>query len=182
MRQTVEVNGHAIAAPGRAALAFHIATHAAQHGPGYGKGIRDLDLALKRWPGEVWAQAAQLAREIDALDSFAAGLRLNPTGAHAAVSLGLPATPELDWEVRNLAARPRGRFHLHALRAARTTPARLAIVRRALLPSREWIVRDYRWAWRGGVTLWLAYLLHILRAPLWALRAAGFARRRGRSR
>lgn len=179
-RQNVDVNGRRIAAPGRAALALHIATHAAQHGPGHGKVIRDLELALERWSPDVWIEAAELARRIDALDPFAAGLRLVPRGAQAALSLRLPATPELDWEVRNLGARPRGRFHLHAFREARTPAARLAVLRRALLPPRDWLVRDYPWAWRGGVRLRLAYLLHVLRAPLWALRAASFGRRRRR--
>jgi hypothetical protein len=57
---------------------------------------------------------------------------------------------------------------------------RAQVVRRALLPSRAWITWEMRWAARGRVYLAAAYGLHVLRAPLWALRALRF--RRGRSR
>jgi hypothetical protein len=176
--EEIELGGRRVAAPRREVLAFHIATHAAQHGPGYAKGTRDLELALELWPEEVWRAAAAVAAGVGAGPSFAGGLRVIPAGAGMARRLGLEETPELDWEIRNLDARPRGRFHLDALRDAQTFGARAAILRRALLPKRDWLVRDYPWAWRGGPLLAAAYVLHVLRAPLWAVRAARFRRRR----
>ena len=60
---------------------------------------------------------------------------------------------------------------------------RVRAVRRALLPSRAWILFQYPAAQRGGVWLIAARAHHLLRAPLWAARALRYrreARRAGR--
>jgi hypothetical protein len=64
-----------------------LALHAAQHGPKYVKGLAELALGLERWPTEVWEAAAQLAARTGAMEAFAAGLRLVPEGAVAALSV-----------------------------------------------------------------------------------------------
>ena len=157
---------------------MHLAIHAAQHGPSYAKGLHELALGLERWPFEVWQRAAALAREVDAAETFAAGLRLSPAGGELSSALGLPSNRGVDWEVRHTNARPRGTFHLEALMETRGLIPRLAVMRRALLPSRQWIVWQYPWARSAGRwRLWLAYAAHLARAPGWALRAWWFRRR-----
>jgi hypothetical protein len=176
-RESVDVDGVRVPCPGRPGLAMGLALHAAQHGPTYAKGLAELVLGLERWPPDVWEAAAELAVRTGAVQAFAAGLRLVPEGADEARALGLPGTERADWEIRNAQARPRGTFHLRAFTEAERVNTRLAVLRRSLFPKRAWIVRQYRWARRGGWRVPVAYAMHVARAPLWALRAWRFTRR-----
>jgi hypothetical protein len=168
--------------PGPAALALHVAMHATQGGLHDVKAIGDLARAVERWPLERWREAAALADALQATDAFAAGLRLLPQGAAYAGELGLPVSAELDWTIRNQATRPRGAFHVRGLRDAAGWAARARIVRRSLLPAPAWIRAQTPWARAGGPALVAAYALHLVRAPLWTLRAYRFDRRARRSR
>ena len=176
----MEVDGTHVPILDRAGLAMHLATHAAQHGQGYAKGCRELARALDRWPPEVWRDAARLAREVGATEAFAAGLRLVAPGAELAEVLDLPSTKRLDWELRQVGA-PRGRFHLQAFLQAPGLRARAHVARRALLPRPAWLIRQYPWAGHGRARMLAAYLLHIARSPVWALRALVYRRRRLRA-
>src|SRR4051794_5465866 len=60
-RETIDLAGSAVPVPSRGAQALQLATHAAHHGPAYFKGLRELRMALDRWPLEVWQEAATLA-------------------------------------------------------------------------------------------------------------------------
>ena len=184
-RTWIEVGGRRAAVLDRPGQAMHLAMHAAQHGPAYERQLGELALALERWPADVWDSAAELAGEIGATPAFAAGLRLLPRGAAEARRLGLPSTAELDWKIRHRATRPRGTFHVQALAEADGLGERLRILRRALLPSRAWIMHEHPWARQGGLRLVAAYAGHLARAPAWAARAWRFrraARRAGRVR
>lgn len=178
---SVEVGGRQAPTLGRDGLALHVAIHAAQHGLDDPKPQGDLRYALDAWPPEVWEQAARLATELDAVGAFAHGLRLVPAGTRLAAELGLPSTDAQEWEMRNREARPRGTFHLQALADATTLRERLRALRRALFPPREWIVYENARARKGGVQLLVARLQHILRTPLWALRALRYRKRARRA-
>ena len=180
-RTTIELAGATIPALDREGQALQLATHAAQHGPTYFKGLSELSLAIERWEPGVWRGAAQLAAELDAIDPFAAGLRLLPQGTQVASELGLPHRSALDWEIRNLDKRPRGAFHVDAFGGAATWRERLALGRRALLPNRRWLEIEYHWAKRSRALLVPAYVLHLARAPVWAARAWAFRRRARRA-
>jgi hypothetical protein len=171
-RGTVEIDGRVVATLDTPGLAMHVAIHVAQHGPGYPQPVADLERALARWPPATWREAEARARELAALRAFAAGLRAIPAGAAMADSLGLPEAEAID-----RAHRPRGTFHLDALARARTAGERAAVVRTALFPPREWIAWQYTWTGRRGPRLVAGYVVHVLRAPLWALRAWRFRRR-----
>jgi Uncharacterised nucleotidyltransferase len=183
-RTWIEIEGRQAAVLNRDGQAMHLATHAAQHGPGFPKHVLELALALERWPADVWDSAARLAQEIDATEAFAAGLRLVvPEGAVVAARLAVPSTGELDWTIRH--QRPRGTFHLQALADARGARERLQVLRRSLLPSRVWIMHQHPWARAGGLRIIAAYGAHLARAPRWAARAwlyRGRARRAERAR
>jgi hypothetical protein len=184
-RAWIEIEGRQAAVLDWAGQAMHLATHAAQHGPGFPKHVDELALALERWPADVWDSAALLAQEIDATEAFAVGLRLVPEGAEVAERLALRSTAELDWTIRHRHARPRGTFHLQAFADARSARERVRILRRSLLPSQAWIMHQHPWARAGGLRVIAAYGAHLARAPAWAARAwlfRGRARRAGRAR
>jgi hypothetical protein len=175
--ETIDVSGREAVVLAREGLALHVALHAAQHGPDHPRPLSDLEYAVDRWPASVWQQAAELARELDAGPAFAAGLRLVPDGARVADDLGLPPTDDLEWELHNLEARPRGTFHLHALSEARGLGARLRLLRRALFPPREWILWEDPLAHRGGIQMFIARTRHVARTPMWALKVLLYRRR-----
>jgi Uncharacterised nucleotidyltransferase len=184
-RTAIELAGREIPVLGRDGLALHLALHAAQHGPDFVKGVVELRRALERWPPEVWSEAVSLAEEVEALPRFAAGLRLVPEGRELVASLHLPVTGAVEWEIGHRAERPRGTFHVEAFGEAESLRERLGLARRALFPSRQWLVVEHHWAARGPLHLALGYALHIARTPAWALRAWSFrrrARRAGRAR
>lgn len=164
----------------RPALALHTALHLAQHGPDDAKAAADLRLALTRWDQDVWRDAAQLAVELQAIDAFAAGLRLSPEGTLVADDLAVFPSEQAAWDMAHRHLRPRGADHLSALAAAGTLGARAHLLRRALLPSAAWIRSEIRWAHRSRGHMAAAYLLHLVRTPLWATRAYRFARSRSR--
>jgi Uncharacterised nucleotidyltransferase len=176
-RETIELAGCAVPVPSRSAQALQLATHAAQHGPGYFKGLRELRMAMERWPLEVWQEAAALAGRVDAVAPLAAGLRLTPEGTLLAEQLGLPVDSALEWEIAHAEERPRGTFHAEAFGEAETLRERLGVVRRALFPKRRWLAVQYPWAERGPLRTAAGYLLHLARVPIWAARAWWFRRR-----
>jgi hypothetical protein len=182
-RTAIKVGDSEIPVLDRPGQAVQLALHVAQHGSEFRRGVGELRLALERWPDEVWRQAAELAREIEATDAFAAGLRLvAPEGLELAGALSLPENPDLEWEIHHQGQRPRGAFHVEAFRSATGTRERLALMRRALIPDQRWIATEFHWADRGRGRRVAANVLHLLRAPLWAARAWWFrrrARRRG---
>jgi hypothetical protein len=180
-RTEIELCGRMVPVLNVEGQAMHLALHAAQHGSSYVRGQQELAVALERWPLPVWEEAAALAAEIDAVDAFAAGLRLLPRGVELGMALGLPATDQLDWEIRHAASRPRGTFHLQALANRRGLLGRAELLRHALLPSRDWIAREHPWVRRAGATVVLGYLVHFVRAPGWAIRAWWFRRRSRRA-
>jgi Uncharacterised nucleotidyltransferase len=176
----IEIGGSQVPALDRVGLAMHLAIHAAHHGAGYERGSRELTRGLDRWPPEVWREAARLAREIDAIEAFAAGLRLVESGAELAEALDLPSTERLDWQLRQGVA-PRGRFHLQAFLQAGSVRERAHVIRRALFPPPGWILRAYPWAQGRRARMTAAYLLHIARSPAWALRTVLFRVRQRRA-
>lgn len=161
-------------------FALQVALHLAQHGPGDAKALADLRLALTSWPHGLWERAAVMARELQAVEAFAAGLRLVPEGEALAEALELTSGQRVLWDLENRESRPRGTFHLDALSRASNSKQRLAVLRRALLPSPEWIRWEMPWAAHGKARLAAGYLLHLVRTPQWALRAALFRSRRPR--
>jgi hypothetical protein len=173
-RMWIELGGCQAPVLDRAGQAMHLATHAAQHGPAFEKHISELELALALWPGEVWQSAARLAGEIAAAEPFAAGLRLSRHGAVVAARLGLPRTDELDWAIRHRGERPPGTFHLQALAEARSLRDHVDVLRRSLLPRREWIIYHHQWARRGRLSMLAAYGVHLAMAPASAARARRF--------
>lgn len=176
-RMTIELAGGRIPALDRVGLALHLALHAAQHGPDDLKALGDLDRSISRWPATIWKQATGLAGEVQAVDALAAGLRLLPAGAALADELGLPPAEAQLWAIAHRSEEPRGALHLAAFSQAKSARERLDIARRAVLPKRAWIAREYGGTATGSLRLLPAYGVHALRSPAWAVRAWRFRRR-----
>jgi Uncharacterised nucleotidyltransferase len=173
----IDVGGRRVRALNRPGLALHLALHAAQHGPDDLKAIADLTRGLERWPSGIWHGAARLASQLRATDAFAAGLWLVPGGEELARRLELPPPDARLREMAHRSERPRGTFHLRALAEAGSFTERVGVARRSLFPQRAWIVREHPWAATNRLRLAAAYCLHVLRAPVWAVRAWRFRRR-----
>lgn len=178
----IELAGSRVPILDNAGLALHLATHAAQHGAGIPKGLRELELGLERWPRHVWMGAVRLAAAIGATEWMAAGLRLVPAGQALAQDLRLPRNERLEWEIEHAGSRPRGTFHMQALSETQGALERVRVIRRALLPSPKWLVSQHVWARGSASRIAAAYAVHLLCAPLWALRAWHFRRRARRAR
>ncbi|MDX6676284.1 MAG: hypothetical protein QOE31_336 [Solirubrobacteraceae bacterium] len=180
-RTWIELRGGRAAVLGPAGLALHLALHAAQHGHGAVMAFGDLRRGVARLPTDVWRDAASLAHEVGAATTFAAGLRLIPSGAALARELGLAPSEHAEWDIEHREVRPRGTFHVQAFAEGAGLAARAAVVRRALLPTREWIIHEHPWAARHRARVVVARALHLLRAPAWAAAAWRFRRRARRS-
>src|SRR5262249_10236269 len=112
--------------------------------------------------GAEWSAAASLARDLDATEAFAAGLRLTPTGRRLADELGLPVAASVDTLLRARSAVPPAEG---MERLARTpgTAAKLRLLGREIVPSPEFIRAWWPPARRGR--LWLA--AGYARRPVW---------------
>ena len=174
----IEVAGRPARTLDQPGLALHLALHVAQHGPDDLKAVADLNRGLERWPPKVWDQAAELARELGAVESFAAGVRLVPEGELIIRRHNLPSADDVLWQIAHRGERPRGTFHLEAFSQARGIRERMNLLRRSLVPTREWIVWEHPEAETSRLRLFAAYCAHLARAPAWAARAWRFRRRR----
>jgi hypothetical protein len=173
----LEVAGGRVRTMGRSGQALHLALHAAQHGPEFAKGLRELELALERWDLQTWQRASRLATEIDAAAAFVVGLRFVAPGRGLAETLGLEAPADLEWAIRHRHLRPRGTFHLDALVTGRGWRQRTAALRTILVPNPSWIGVEFPWARGRRSRLPVAYVLHAARLPLWGLRSWSYRRR-----
>jgi hypothetical protein len=160
----IDVAGVSADVPGEPALALILALHAAHHGRHGGKLLEELSRALKRVRLDTWQEALGLAERLEAVPSFAAGLRLLPEGAALAERLGLSDVVD-----REVALRAAG-AHSTAIGFARlaATPgvrAKLALVARKVVPTPAFMRHWSRAARRGRLGLAVAYLWR----PIWLL-------------
>ncbi len=145
------------------ARALHVALHAASDGIRHGRPLDDLSRALERAPEEVWKQAAELAKALDALPAFSTGLRLLPAGKALAARLELPTYRSVELALRASAMPP---LSLGFEWLARTPGLRqkAAFIARKLVPPpsfmRAWSPRA---AHGGPLALGVAYLYR----PIW---------------
>jgi Uncharacterised nucleotidyltransferase len=150
------------------ARALHVALHAAQHGAEYDRTLTDLRRALEILPGEIWEQAAQLARRLQATQAFAAGLALLPSGRAAVSRLGLEADPSVRVALRAGTAPPMA----EGLEWLTTVPglrAKAAFLVRTLVPPPGYMRVLRPRTRRSRLRLALAYAWR----PFWLLWHAG---------
>jgi GNAT superfamily N-acetyltransferase len=151
-------------APGRALL---VTLHAAHHGKGFGKALIHLDRALTAVSEEEWREAAGLAHRLDAMDSFAAGLRLTSKGSVLAERLGLPATRSVKAAL-HASSPPPVALGFEQLASARGLLGRLHVVVRKLFPPPGFVRHWWPTAARNRRMLVVGYLYR----PVWLLQRA----------
>jgi Uncharacterised nucleotidyltransferase len=154
---TIELGGVSVAVPAEAASAVIVAVHAALHGVGTERPMRDLRLSLARVPEPVWREAAAMADALGALDAFACGLGLDPRGRALVEALGLDARASRYLRLRASTA-PDTAIGIERLAATRGLGPRVLLVARELVPSRRFMLAYYPQARRGRWGLPVAYL------------------------
>jgi hypothetical protein len=177
------IGGRTALVLGEPARLVHVALHASHHGPSVERPVEDLRRAVTRAADEAWAAAATVAREIEALGAFAAGLALLPEGRERLRALGLEPPPRAPRAVRAPDARD---VPLAAgftrLAAAPGLRAKASLLREELLPSPSFM----RWwtplARRSRRGLAAAYALRWLYLARNAPRGAAAARRSRKKR
>jgi Uncharacterised nucleotidyltransferase len=184
--ETMRVGALEVETLGRPARLLYVVLHAAQHeSHRFDQPRKDLERALYQTEDMTWKEAADLARRLRAVPTFAAGLRLLPDGASLADRMGLLDERPLMLSLRQGARRS----PVVTLERLATTPgirARLALLVRRLAPPPDYMRWRYpRLAVRGLAGLALAYLWRpfstAVRLPA-AIVAWRRARRAGRNR
>jgi hypothetical protein len=162
--------------------ALHVALHAAHHGAEGPKSLDDLERVLEVADEDLWMRAAEIARELEATDAFAAGLRLRSDGAALADRLGLPAGSSVEVAMRAATAPPVA-LGIEQFARAASWRARAEILWHKLFPPPAFVRHWSPKAAESRGQLALAYV----RRPFWlllmaprGLRAWRAARRRVR--
>jgi Uncharacterised nucleotidyltransferase len=156
--------------PSIPARALHVALHAAHHGARSHKPVTDLERALARADDHVWRRAAELARELDALDPFAAGLAILGQGRTMTARLGLSGPQSVEVHLKAGADRPLA-VSFEWLAQARGVRAKARLAYDLLVPAPTWVRESYPFARRGRRALAAAYLLRLTRIPRYGLQA-----------
>jgi Uncharacterised nucleotidyltransferase len=168
--ETLRVGGIDVEVLGMPGRALHIALHAAQHGVDSERPLTDLGRAIRIVDEQVWREATELARRVDALPAFATGLRLDdPAGRRLVEHLHLPVDrPPL--VVLRAGPEVRVAITLERLASEGSLRARARLLLGALLPSpgymRKWAT-GRGWPWVGAgppgrLGLWLAYIWRLI--------------------
>jgi hypothetical protein len=155
--QWLVVAGHRMRVLGPGALALLLALHAAADGPAAAKPLEDLRRGLVRLEDAAWREAAELARALDALPAFGAGLGLLPEGADRLAHLGVDPGYDVAVALRARAAQPLA-HSLERIRREGTLRGKLRRIARGVAPTPTYMRRWSALARRGNAGLALAYL------------------------
>ena len=171
--EQLTVAGFQLPVLGAEARVMHIALHAAQHGPTSTQALQDLHVALAKVQPSTWEAAARLARQLDAMPAFLAGLNLVESGVAMAARLGLEEASSVESQ---LMSRSLPTDTLSAalgwqwLISRNGIKAKLAYVAQKLFPPVSWMRARYSAANRTKTGLLLSYplrwrslLVHALR-------------------
>jgi hypothetical protein len=165
--EAVEVAGHPTAVLATPARALYVTLHAAHHGRAWGKALIHLERALAALGEAEWRAAAALAEQVNATESFAAGLRLDADGAELAERLGLPITRSVEVALR-AGSPPPTALGFDQIATAPGIPARARVILRKAFPPPGFIRHWWRPAGRSRIMLVVGYLYR----PLWLLQNA----------
>jgi hypothetical protein len=154
-REVLVVEGQAVAIPDRIGCALIAALHASDE-RSLGKPFEDLRRALQLFDGEVWRQAAGLARSVGAGSAFAAVLCREQAGAELSGRLGLTVGDPAAW-FRATSFLP-GTGSLSLVLAPGTRAARARRLRDVAFPSPAVFAAAWPIAQRGRAGLAIARL------------------------
>jgi hypothetical protein len=155
---------------------MHVALHAAQHGEHVHKPLEDLSRALERLGEETWRGAMAVAEQLDALEAFAAGLRLLPEGERLAERLSLSRRASAQTVLMSGTPPPMA-AGVARVASAPGPRAKLRLLARKVFPEPAFMRVWSRLARRGRVGLAASYAMR----PFWVLWRAGPALRAWRA-
>lgn len=160
--ESIQVGGKQLEGLNATATALVVALHVAQHGRQTLKPVNDLRQALERLSKATWADAARLAQQLDATESFGVGLRLLPAGKSLADDLEVPVTLTAEGMLRSRTPPPTALgfewlTHVPGIRA------KARLVAGKLVPDAEFMRAWSPLARRGMIGLALGYLWR----PFW---------------
>jgi hypothetical protein len=144
--------------------ALHVVLHAAQHGARSPQALADLEAALARLPLETWRRCETLARGLDAVPAFVAGLDRVPAGQGLVAKLELPSARTVEAELRAIVKREEtlgSALAFEWLAGARGAKERAAFVGAKVVPARSSLRRRSSLARRGTAGLVAAYVLRL---------------------
>ncbi len=170
--EELEVGGTCVEVLGEEVRALYLALHAAQHGTLMQQPLQDLERGLRRLPEELWWGAERVARQLDAVPAFAAGLRLVSEGKTVAAQLRLPTRMSVETALR-VANPPDLSLGLERLATMGGFRARAVFIARKLVPHPGFMRAWSPLARRGTPGLALSYLWR----SLWLLWRVGPALR-----
>jgi hypothetical protein len=146
------------------ARAMMLALHAAQHGIGWPKSIRDLERAVARVDEPTWSEAARLSRRLGVDGVLAVGLRLVPKGIVLADRLALGPSSSVEAHLLSSTPDPTSLGWMRLLEE-RSLRSALQLAKGEVLPSPEFVRIWSSIARRGKRGLVGAYLGR----PFWLL-------------
>jgi hypothetical protein len=161
------------------ARALHVATHAAQHEDWFSVPREDLKRALAIVSKETWRDAAELADQLGATGTFAAGLR-RAGATELLAELGLQDVPTPAAAALFSATPTPTALGISQLAAARSSGARIRVLARGIVPRPDYMRAHYRLARRSSAGLVAAYglrLVHLARHLPGGIRAWRAARK-----
>lgn len=171
----IVVDGEAVETLDVPARALHVVLHAAQHGARSPQALADLERALDRLLLETWRESEALARQLDALPAFVAGLSLATEGEAVARRLELSRVSSVEADLRVGVAREEAlgsALGFEWLAGSRGLRERTAFVASKVVPPSAWMRRRSALARRGYGGLVAAYVLRLGRLAPHAV--AGF--------
>jgi hypothetical protein len=152
------------------ARALVLALHTAKDGPRIAKARHDLGHAIDRLPPGLWTETVQLAAQVGALGSLAAGLRLVvPSGVELADRLGLPTQAPLEIAIRSKGGAPALALGIDWLVSSPGLRGKGRLVLRKIFPPVSFIRAWSPLGRRGRVGLVAAYAYR----PFWVLWRVG---------
>jgi hypothetical protein len=132
--QQMPVGGQVLTVLDPAARTMHLALHVAQNGPIDTKAVADLERGLERLPFELWQEGERIARSIDAIEAFSAGLHVSASGRRLADELGLAPPRDVGLVLRMTSAPPEA-LQIQNLVTADSLRSQARLVVRKLWPT-----------------------------------------------
>jgi hypothetical protein len=140
-----------------AARTMLLALHAAAHGAKAEKPLRDLTRGIERVAPEVWDEAANLARRVEAVTAFEVGLSLVAGGEDIARRNNLSTLASTKTVLRAMSAPPMA-LGIASVAQAQGLRRKIGLLARELIPPPDFMRFAYPLAQRGPGGLILAYL------------------------
>jgi hypothetical protein len=140
--------------------ALAIVLHAAQHGAGAEGPLEDLRRVLEQFSLDEWKSVHELAKQLEAVPAFGAGLRLLPPGGAVASELALPETASVETLLRSTGA-PTMSLGFDWLARTHGSRRRATFIARKIAPQPEFMRAWTPLARRGRPGLAAAYLWRV---------------------